>query len=177
MRELKVGDRVTVLVSQGDELPAGATGTVMSLDDPAVKLAGGVGKACILRSDKPYLAGSGNFCSAWIVSLHDLGFLDTFVPGDRVRLKQAYRSAGLPKDAVGTVISCEIRAAGQQYCVVAMDEMYCYPGTPVFLGKSVFNDKYTFASHELEYVYKPVYDGPKPVAKAHRLITKRRRER
>ena len=29
---------------------------------------------------------------------------------------------------------------------------------------------------ELEFIYKPVHDKPKPVAKAHRLITKRRQD-
>ena len=171
MRELKVGDRVTVLVSQGDELPAGATGIVMSLDDPVVKLAGGVGKACVLRSDKPYLAGSGNFCSAWIVALRDLGFWDGFASGDRVRLKHDIPCAGFPKGAIGTVISCEIRAAGRQYCLIAMDQQYCYRGIPAF------DDRCVLASSELEYVYKPIYDKPKPIAKARRLITKRRQKR
>lgn len=166
MRELKVGDRVTVLVSQGDELPAGATGTVMSLDDPAVKLAGGVGKACVLRSDKPYLAGSDNFCSAWIIALRDLGFRDGFASGDRVRVVND--TGILPRGATATVMGCE-QHNGRQYRVIATDQYYCD-------GINGFEDRFTILATKLKYAYKPVYDKPKPVAKAHRLITKRRQD-
>lgn len=169
MRELKVGDRVWIVVKQGDELPVGATGTVMSLDNPAVKLAGGVGKACIFRSDKPYRTGSGDFCSSWVVSFHDLSFWDNFRPGDRVKLRRDHHGLGLPKDAVGTVISCEPRATGQQYCVVAMDETYYRSEI------SVFDNKFPIPSGELEYVYRPVHEKLEPAIKARRLILRRQK--
>ena len=163
MRELKVGDRVTVLVSQGDELPAGATGTVMSLDDPVVKLAGGVGKACVLRSDKPYLEGSGDLCSAWIVSLCDLGFWDSFLPGERVRLR--YNIGVLPEGATGTVLKCEDRAF-QQYCTVATDEKHYIDA----IGS--FRDQFVIAASELEFIHKPAYckKKSKPIVKARRIL-------
>ena len=167
MRELKVGDRVTVLVSQGGELPAGATGTVMSLDDPVVKLAGGVGKACVLRSDKPYLAGSGNYCSAWIIALRDLGFLDGFTSGDRVRVRSD--TGILPGGATATVMGCEYHN-GKPYCAIATDQYY-------HDGINGFDDRFTILATKLRYAYKPAYDKPKPIAKAHRLITKRRQKR
>ena len=166
MCELKVGDRVTVLVSQGDELPAGATGTVMSLDDPAVKLAGGVGKACILRSDKPYLSGSGNFCSAWIVAFRDLGFLDGFQPGDRVQIRNSIGI--LPGGAMATVIRCEYHN-GRQYCVIATDWQY-------YDKINGFEDQFTILTTKLKYAYKTAYSEPKPVAKTHKIIRNRRKK-
>ena len=163
MRELKVGNRVTVLRNQSGEIPGGATATVVSLDNPILKRAGASGKNCIIKTDEPYKTTLGDFCSAWVVPLCDLGFWDSFLPGERVRLR--YNIGVLPEGATGTVLKCEDRAF-QQYCTVATDEKHYIDA----IGS--FRDQFVIAASELEFIHKPAYykKKSKPIVKARRIL-------